>query len=139
MTSIKKVKFDGRPTRYLGGVNKEHSLDDNRGVLNKDGRKMVNDIISWLRMDYQENNEKIGTITAQYYFEEFEIDLGREVIENGKKGMHFDGTNMGGKCYELVLKIFVPLTGMSFKATDVHTYRYNIKYNEFEHESTEIV
>ena len=138
-TSIKKVKFEGRPTRLLGGMNNEYAFEDNKGVLNKEGRKMVNGIIDWLRRDYQEHNDKIGTVTAQYYFEEFNIDLGKPIIEDGKKkGMHFDGTNMGGKCYELVLKIFVPLTGMSFAATDVHTYRYNIKYGEFQHESTEI-
>ena len=135
-TSIRKVKFDGVPTTSLGYPSSDYSLADNLGVLTKQGREMVMDIINWLRQDYKEINEKIGTIKAQYYFEPFRVDLGHKT-ERG--GMMYDGTNMGNTVYELVLKIFVPLTGMNFDATDVHTYRFNVKHEEFEHESTEIV
>lgn len=134
-TSIKKIKFDGMITTSLGYPDSDYSFDDDSGVLNKQGRKMIMGIINWLRQDYKENNEKIGTIKAQYFFEPFKVDLGHKT-EAG--GMMYDGTNMGNTVYELVLKIYVPLTGMSFEATDVHTYRYNIRGNEFEHESTEI-
>jgi hypothetical protein len=133
-TSIKKVKFDGIPSTMLG-FSTTYTTFDNKAVLNKQGKKMVNDIINWLRQDYKENNEKIGTIKAQYFFEPFKVDLGVKLPDGSTR---YDGSNMGETVYELVLQIFVPLTGMSFAATDVHTYRFNMKHGEFEHESTEI-
>ena len=131
-TSIKKVKFEGRQT-ILCGYDWEHNLTE-KVTLGSQGRKIVEDIVKWLRQDYEENGDKIGKIYAQYYNQP--LPIGK--VEKIPNGVRMAGGLTGEVVYDLVLKIYVPLLGMSFKATDVHTYRWNNKYGEFEHESTNI-
>ena len=132
--SIKKVKFDYMPVKQLG-YNGSYAIDNKDIVLNKVGRSIVADMVKWLKKDYAEYGDKIGTIRAEYYLEPHTIDLGKKT----DKGILFDGSNIAGTNYEMILKIYVPMLGMGFNATEVHTYRLNVKHNEFEHENTELL
>lgn len=131
-TSIKKVKFDGRATTSLGYPHAYHTFDSDKYILNKKGRETIMGMIDWLRQDYKENNERIGVIKAQYYFEPIMVDLGHKLPDGS---MQFDGTNMGGTVYELVLEISAPFAGTNL--VDVHTYRLG-KNDDWEHISTEV-
>lgn len=131
--SIKKVKFEGlHPIKQLG-YNNHYAIDNKNIVLNKEGRKIVADMVDWLKQDYKENNEEIGTMRAEYYLEPHVVDLG---VKRGD-GIIFDGSNIVGTNYEMILKIIVPLLYMT--GTEVHTYRLNVTNGEFEHEETEIL
>lgn len=102
-------------------------------------RAEAKSIMSWLRDDYKENHEKIGRMKAQGEFEEFfecESFIGKDGRKWYKAGVK---DTSKPSTYECVLYIFVPLTGMSFKATDRHKYRWNEKWQRFEHEETEII
>ena len=131
--SIKRVKFDGRPIRQLG-YNRRYAIENKTATLNKNGRKMVTDLANWLMQDYEENHEEIGKIRAEYYLEPHELDLG---VKQADGSISFDGSNVVGTNYEMILKIIVPL--LYTAGTEVHTYRLNVKGGEFEHEDTEIL
>lgn len=131
--SIKRVKFDGIPIRQLG-YNGAYAIENKTATLNKNGRKMVTDLANWLRQDYAENHEEIGKIRAEYYLEPHKLDLGNKQADGR---ISFDGSNIVGTNYEMVLKIIVPLLYM--RGVEVHTYRLNVKDGDFEHEDTEIL
>lgn len=95
-------------------------------------------IMAWLRDDYKANNDKIGRMKAQGEFEEF-YECKSYIDENGRKWITSEHDETKPVTYECILYIFVPLKGMGFKATDRHKYRWNSKYNRFEHEETEVV
>lgn len=128
--SIKKVKFDGIVGTSLG-YSQSYGIENNDVVLSAQGRMMVAEMMQSWEDDYKEYGDEIGKITAQYYFEENKLDLGRK----SDGGIVYDGTNMGKNFYELVLKIFVPFNGIDM--TDVHIYRFNVRKGEFEFEETE--
>ena len=134
--SIKRVEFNGELVRSLSFPH-NYGLDSNKGALNAEGRKMVTNIIKSWESDYKENGDEIGTITARYYFQEFTLDLGVEYSNEKGHGVCFDCSNMGKNFYELVLKIYVPFKDINY--TDVHIYRYNLKYGEFEYIESEIL
>ena len=137
--SIKKVKYDGYPSTALGSFPQSYGIEDDDIVLNAQGRKIITEMMKSWKEDYKEHGDEIGTIRAEYFLERHHLDYGVEFVDGKNNGLRFDGTNKGKDFFELVLKIFVPLTGMSFKATDVHTYRYNVRNNEFELEESEIL
>ena len=98
-------------------------------------RKEVQSTVKWLKDDYSEANEKVGKPKATY---EFEAYRAMKAERRADGCIHYTYDKNGKLTYECVLTIKFPLRYLPFEAVDVHTYRWNEKRQEWEHESTDI-
>lgn len=107
--------------------------------LTKKMQVEVHDLVEWLKKDYEDAGEKVGKPKISYEFEEYqERKFDKSVDPDGT--IHYRPTGeFGDPFYELVLTIKFPLRYLPFEAKDVHTYRWNERRGEFEHESTDIM
>ena len=99
--------------------------------LTKDMKDKAAKLVKYLREDYKEYGRKVGRVSISYDFETY---LTREA----KNGVVSSNSPIKETFYELLLRISFPLKNLGFTATDIHTYRWNVKRSEYEHESTEI-
>lgn len=109
-----------------------------KAIFTEEMKSETKSIMEWLRDDYKKNGDKIGRMKAQSEFEEY-YETKRRIDENGREWITSERDTTKPVTYECIIYIFVPLKGMGFAATDRHKYRWNAKYNRFEHEETEVI
>ena len=89
-------------------------------VFTKKMKEEAQEIMKYWPYSYKEDGQKIGKVKAAYEF-------------NKWKSM-----KDGSITYDCTLTVSVPLLGMPFEATDVHTYLWNERKQEYEFQETNI-
>lgn len=107
-----------------------------KAVVTNEMKEEVKDIMDWLREDYKRNNEKIGRMRCDFEFEEY-YETKSFIDEHGRKVLTGEIDTSKPMTYECVIYIYAPFKKFGF--TDRHKYRWNSKWNRFEHEETEVI